>query len=446
MTVTAQKLSALVPEGENRLGREIFTDKELFDLEMKHIFEGGWVYVCHESQIAKPNDFFSTHLGRQPVIINRNRQGVIGGFVNACSHRGATLARHKCGNRAVFACPFHGWCFNANGDLVKFGNEGGAYPPGFEKNKSLKKIRVESYKGFVFASLRSDVQELADYLSGAGFFIDLIADQAPLGIEILRGRGHYIYHGNWKLQQENGADGYHVATVHWNYLAVQARRQEVGNGDALNVISPAGTSDRPSGFYGFRNGHLVIWSTRGNPQDGPNFARSEEIRSANGDARADWMLKISRNLGIYPNLFIMDSMSSHIRVLRPISVDLTEVTTYCYAPIGETPEARELRIRQFEDFYNPSGMATPDDLMEFAAVQDGTSASLAPWSDMSRGAHRWVEGPDEVAKAAGFVAEMSGSKIDDEGLYKVQHAAWRDRLISAMDAEAATEAAGSSEQ
>lgn len=426
----------LVPEEENRLGRAIFTDEALFDIEMKHIFEGGWVYVCHESQIAKPNDFYTTHLGRQPVIVNRNRQGQIGGMLNACSHRGATLCREKRGTKSIFACPFHGWCFNANGELVKFGNDGGAYPPGFEKERGLRRIRVESYRGFVFASLKHDVEPLADYLSGAGFFLDLIADQAPQGIEILRGQASYVYHGNWKLQQENGADGYHVATVHWNYLAIQNRRQAEEKAN-LTVITPAGTSSRASGFYGFKNGHIVIWSTRGNPESGPNYARAEEIRAQYGEARAHWMLDLSRNLGVYPNLFIMDSMSSHIRVLRPISVDMTEVTTYCYAPVGEPAAARELRIRQYEDFYNPSGLATPDDLTEFAAVQDGCHAAGAPWSDMSRGAHRWTRGPDRLAQEAGFPAEISGDRIDDEGLYKAQHRAWRDRLAAVLQAEAA---------
>jgi benzoate/toluate 1,2-dioxygenase alpha subunit len=432
MTTEIDRIKALVPEKENVAGRAMFTDEALFELEMKHIFEGGWIYVCHESQIAKPNDFFATHVGRQPVVINRDKAGNIGGFINACSHRGATVVREKRGSKSVFACPFHGWCFNSGGSLVKCGNDDGAYPAGFEKQKSLTKIRVESHKGFVFASLKQEVPPLAEYLNGAAFFLDLIADSAPKGIEILRGRGNYIYHGNWKHQQENGADGYHVATVHWNYLAVQTRRSSLDGGDNLTVMSPAGTSDRASGYYGFRNGHIVIWSTRGNPEAGPNHARAQEIRKACGDERGSWVLERSRNLGIYPNLFIMDSMSSHMRILRPISIDLTEVTTYCWAPVGESAESRALRIRQFEDFYNASGMATPDDLTEFAEVQDGSRATLAPWSDVSRGAHRWVNGPDAVAKAAGFDAEMSGSKVDDEGLYKTQHRAWRDRLAAAL--------------
>ena len=50
----------------------------------------------------------------------------------------------------------------------------------------------------------------------------MIVDQAPDGIEVLRGTGAYTFDANWKLQAENGADGYHVTAVHWNYAATQA--------------------------------------------------------------------------------------------------------------------------------------------------------------------------------------------------------------------------------
>ena len=52
----------------------------------------------------------------------------------------------------------------------------------------------------------------------------MVVDESPEGLEVLRGSSSYIYEGNWKLQAENGADGYHVCAIHWNYAATQARR------------------------------------------------------------------------------------------------------------------------------------------------------------------------------------------------------------------------------
>ena len=87
-----------------------------------------------------------------------------------------------------------------------------------------------------------------------------------------------------------------------------------------------------------------------------------------------------------------------------LSVDKTEVTIYCIAPKGESDTARAHRIRQYEDFFNASGMATPDDLEEFRSCQLTFRATAAPWNDMSRGAQHWLSGPDPVAESLGMTA------------------------------------------
>ena len=43
-----------------QLDRAAFTDQQLFDLEMKYIFEGNWIYLAHESQIPNANDFLTS--------------------------------------------------------------------------------------------------------------------------------------------------------------------------------------------------------------------------------------------------------------------------------------------------------------------------------------------------------------------------------------------------
>ncbi|MDO5671133.1 MAG: Rieske 2Fe-2S domain-containing protein, partial [Corynebacterium sp.] len=75
-------------EGIVRVNREIFTDQEIFDLEMKYIFEGNWIFLAHESQIPNVGDYFTTNIGRQPVVITRGKDGELNCLINACSHRG----------------------------------------------------------------------------------------------------------------------------------------------------------------------------------------------------------------------------------------------------------------------------------------------------------------------------------------------------------------------
>lgn len=67
--------------GVFRCRRDIFTDTELFKLEMKHIFESSWVYLAHESQMPEINDYFTTYIGRQPVVVTRDKQGALHGLV-----------------------------------------------------------------------------------------------------------------------------------------------------------------------------------------------------------------------------------------------------------------------------------------------------------------------------------------------------------------------------
>jgi benzoate/toluate 1,2-dioxygenase alpha subunit len=265
-------------------------------------------------------------------------------------------------------------------------------------------------------------------------------DQSPEGLEVLRGSSTYTYDGNWKVQAENGADGYHVSATHWNYAATTARR---GTGESSNETKAmdAGTwGKQGGGYYSFEHGHLLLWMWWGNPQDRPNFDKKEEWTEKFGAERAEFMIGASRNLCLYPNVYLMDQFSSQIRHFRPISVDKTEVTIYCIAPKGESPEARANRIRQYEDFFNATGMATPDDLEEFRSCQRTYLATAAPWNDMSRGQAHQITGPDETAKGLGLNPISSGAKTEDEGLYPIQHGYWRERMRAAVEAEEAEQA------
>ncbi len=424
--------------GAFRCRRDIFTDPELFELEMKAIWEGNWVYLAHESQIPKNNDFIIGYIGRQPIVISRDRTGQLHCFLNACSHRGAMICRHKRGNKSTYTCPFHGWTFNNAGKLLKAKDPDGAgYPDAFNKNGShdlTKVARFANYRGFLFGSLNPDVKSLEDHLGEAKVIIDLIVDQSPEGLEVLRGNSQYIYDGNWKLQAENGADGYHVSSVHWNYAATTQQRkaaaQAVAAKDDIRAMDAGGWAKKGGGFYSFENGHLLLWTNWSNPHDRPLWPVRDELVAKFGQARADWMIEKSRNLCIYPNVFLMDQFSSQIRMYRPISVDKTEVTIYCIAPKGESAEARAHRIRQYEDFVNASGMATPDDLEEFRSCQIGYGARHAVWNDLSRGATHWIKGPDAEADAINMKPLLSGAKTEDEGLFVIQHGFWKDTLIA----------------
>lgn len=418
-----------------RCRRDIFTNEDLFELEMRHIFESNWVYLAHESQIPEKNDYFTTWIGRQPVVITRDKTGELHAVINACAHRGAMLCRRKHGNKGSFTCPFHGWTFSNTGKLLKVKDEKTTqYPPQFGQNGShdLKRVaRFANYRGFLFGSLSEDVQSIEDHLGETKEIIDQMVDQAPEGLEVIRGNSSYIYDGNWKLQMENGCDGYHVSSVHWNYSATMGRRKETGT----KAVDANGWSKSVGGVYGFDNGHILLWTHSLNPEVRPVWDKRDEIAARVGQDRADFIVNQTRNLCLYPNVYLMDQFSTQIRVTRPISVDKTEITIYCFGPKAESAADRAVRIRQYEDFFNVSGMGTADDLEEFRACQMGYAGTAAPWNDLSRGAPLWVRGPDENAQKMGINPLVSGARSEDEGLFVCQHEYWANTLRKALARE-----------
>ena len=402
-TPNLAKLDALLEddpvEHKYRLDRSVFTDEQLFDLEMKHIFEGNWVYLAHESQIPNVNDYLTVYVGRQPVVITRSKDGKLNALANTCTHRGAILCRHKKGNKSSFTCPFHGWTFNNAGKLlkVKDNNAEAGYPSSFncEGSHDLAKLGAfENYRGFLFGSVNPDVVPLKEHLGEAAKIIDMIVDQSPEGLEVLRGASTYTFDGNWKLGAENGADGYHVIVsaleLCGHHQPPQRRRQ--GRHREGHECGQVGAS-KAAASYTFKHGHLLLWTNWSNPEDRPLYSKRDEWIGKFGEARTDWMLGKSRNLCLYPNVYLMDQFSSQIRIVRPISVNKTEVTIYCIAPKGEAPEARARRLRQYEDFFNATGMATPDDLEEFRSCQHGYGARAREMERHEPRRHALDQGP-----------------------------------------------------
>ena len=448
MSLGSDYLRSLLEEdperGVYRCKREMFTDPRLFELEMKHIFEGNWVYLAHESQVAGVNDYLTTQIGRQSIVIARNRDGQLNAFINACSHRGAMLCRHKSGNRSSYTCPFHGWTFNNSGKLLKVKDPAEAgYPQGFncEGSHDLTRVaRFESYRGFLFGSLNPDVRPLAEHLGESAKIIDMIVDQSPEGLEVLRGSSSYVYEGNWKLQNENGLDGYHVSTVHYNYVATVQHRQQVeaerGGVAATLDYSKLGAGDAATddGWFSFANGHSVLFSEMPNPAVRPGYASvMPRLVAEYGQARAEWMMHRLRNLNLSPSLFVIDQISSQLRIVRPLAWNRTEIVSQCIGVKGESDADRENRIRQFEDFFNVSGMGTPDDLVEFREAQRGFQARLERWSDISRGHGKWLEGATPNSQALGIAPLLTGTEITHEGLYVNQHAHWRRFLLDGLE-------------
>ncbi|MEK9646245.1 MAG: aromatic ring-hydroxylating dioxygenase subunit alpha, partial [Alphaproteobacteria bacterium] len=340
-------------DGVFRVDRRIYLDDEIFEAEMRNIFEANWQFLCHESQVKKPGDYFATHIGRQPVFVHRQEDGSLKAFLNACSHRAAILTPTKQGNAKTLTCRFHGWTYKCDGACIRIKEEESGYGEGFDRSVyDLRKIgAVESFKGFVFGSIKADVEPLEDFLGESKAFLAFVADQSAAGLEVLPGSQTYMVGGNWKMSTENAVDGYHTSTVHRIFAnTVRKREQREGYEGMMKTEVGRLAKKVRNGCYDLGKGHMVIWAERDPVSTSPLSEAEDKLAAAHPEGKVNWMLRRGRNLIVYPSLMINDFAATQIRIFRPISADETEVTIYCLAPADESREARYARLRKFEDF------------------------------------------------------------------------------------------------
>ena len=421
-----------VAEGVFRVDRSVYTDQEVFDAEMAQIFEGGWIYLCHESQIPDEGSYYATDIGFTPVVVIRQKDGGLKTFINACSHRAAILTPRKQGKARVLTCRFHGWAYSREGRCVRIKQEKEGFgEEEFDRSSYDLKVvpRTESYRGFVFGSLEENVPPLREALAAAAGWIDLMVEQSPDGLEVVPGSSTYTIHGNWKMQIENSVDGHHVSTVH-RVFANTMRNREERDGLTGMARTEGGriTGKVPSGAYDLGNGHMAIWAQHTTPERRPVYKKKTWLEANFPSGKVDWILNRGRNLAIFPNVALMDNPSTQIRRVRPISPDRTEVTVYCIAHVGEDDEARAARLRKFEDFYLTAGMATSDDMAALEDTYLGSRARAARWNDFTRGLHSMVEGADQFATLGDFEPVTSSESWENETLYLGFYRRWRELM------------------
>lgn len=217
---TSDELRAMVQA--DRVHRAIYTDPAIFEIEMEKIFRRVWLYVGHESLVPNAGDYYCTHLARQPVVLSRHAEDGICVLFNRCGHRGVKVLNRERGNARVFTCMYHGWSFRPNGTLA-----GVPMRRDFPEDPQFDMAalpRVESYRGFVFASFDPHAEPLLDYLAEARRGIDELVDRSPAGeVALSAGCHRYHYRGNWKLQLENLADMYHPAACHASTVGPDGR-------------------------------------------------------------------------------------------------------------------------------------------------------------------------------------------------------------------------------
>ncbi|EKF25789.1 rieske domain protein [Mycolicibacterium hassiacum DSM 44199] len=381
-----------------RVHRAAMTSEAVYRAEIERVFGRSWLYLGHESEIPNPGDFVRRPLAGRPVFMVRSvTTGQINVFHNSCTHRGALVCRQDSGNAKVFSCFYHAWSFDTDGRLRGVPDRE-AYASGlnFDELGLAKVPRVESYRGFVFASFDPDIVDLPTYLAGAKDYLDLVIDGCGGEAEITRGTNEYSFAANWKLLVENSVDGYHAQSTHDTYFkylvslgtdlqgGVDGRAITLGNGHA--VIQYTAPWGRP----------VAKWEPLFGEDAREEIARIRaDLVHRYGDERARLIAETNRNLLIYPNLIVNDIMAVTVRTLYPAGPDRVDVTAWQLAPRNELRGLRDRRTDSFLTFLGPGGFATPDDIEALESCQQGFAGGGVEWNDISRGMGRGPMANDE---------------------------------------------------
>ena len=120
--------------------RDVYVDRELFDLEMEQLWRNAWIFVGHDSQVPLAGDFYSTSIGREPVIMIRGADGRVRILSNRCAHKGTKLvsAMHGKCLGSMLRCPYHGWTYRLDGSLRTVPLKGGYDGTGFESARAAQ--------------------------------------------------------------------------------------------------------------------------------------------------------------------------------------------------------------------------------------------------------------------------------------------------------------------
>src|SRR4051812_47578636 len=158
-------LADLVNAETGAVSASVFTDWELYKLELERVFDRSWLFVAHESEILRPGDFVTRRMGSERVIVSRGTDGGVHVMLNACRHRLRPVCMEDAGRSAQFTCPYHGWSYTVSGELV-----GVPFFDAYEgrldmsANGLYHAPRVDSYHGLVFASWDEHAGPLVEYL------------------------------------------------------------------------------------------------------------------------------------------------------------------------------------------------------------------------------------------------------------------------------------------
>ncbi len=204
------KTTQIAIDGARTLPGRYYVSPEIFEEESERIFSKRWLCVGREDRVAKPGDYFLQPVGRESIIVLRDRGGALRAYYNVCRHRGTRLCEEHSGRFSeTIQCPYHAWTYSLDGRLI--GAPSSADIEGFSKTDyPLHRVAVESWEGFIFINLAPEPEPFAEaYTRLLGRFSRFNLPNLVVARTI-----EYDVRSNWKLLFQNYSECYHCGPVH----------------------------------------------------------------------------------------------------------------------------------------------------------------------------------------------------------------------------------------
>jgi phenylpropionate dioxygenase-like ring-hydroxylating dioxygenase large terminal subunit len=351
------------------ISREIFVSEEIYQQEQEQIFTHSWLFIGHESQIPKPGDYFTSCMGEESVILTRDQQGAIHVFLNTCRHRGMKVCRYDEGNTSVFTCPYHGWSFATDGQLVGVPYYKEAYRGQLDRSQwgLIEVAQLANYKGTIWATWDKAAPSFLDYLGGMKRYLDILLDcrdGREGGSEVLGGVQKWYMPCNWKFSAENFAgDGYHnishrsVDLVGIGPSGQGRRDNERQSTRSLNIAFP----ERGHAALGFLQTEDVpfISTYQNSPvvQEYFKHVYEERQRRLGKDARL-----LGRVGTVFPNMSFLSRQPRSIAVWHPRSALKTEAWRWFLVDQDAPPEVKDFLRHYYMRYSGPGGLTEQDDM------------------------------------------------------------------------------------
>ena len=389
-TSVRQNTDAFLIDARRRLERGEFVsglmnDPVLHERETQEVFSRTWVFVGHETEIPNAGDYVVRYISTDSFIVVRDETGAVRAHLNTCRHHGTRLCRAELGNTAHFRCPYHGWTYNNQGDLVGVPAQTESYGDTLDKRQwGLVPVpRLDTYNGLIFACTDPEAPTLADYLGNMRWYLDLMTRRSQAGLVVVGTPQRWIVDANWKLGADNFVgDAYHTLMTHRSMVDVGMLPPDpkiasapahvvCGNGHGLGVLGTPPGWELPE-FQGYPEEVIETLS-----QAYPSPEHVEVARRT-----------LFIHGSVFPNLSFLnvlvskDHMSAPVpfmtlRLWHPVSAGKMEMWSWFLVERDAPDWFQELSYECYVRTFGISGVFEQDDTENWRNVTRGVAGPLA---------------------------------------------------------------------